>query len=241
MCKRIAMWSGPRNLSTALMRSFASRSDCEVLDEPFYACYLDATGYNHPMRANIIRTQETDFDIIMSKLCAGKIHHKIQYQKHMAHHMLDHWDRSFIEKLTNVFLIRSPKKVVRSLGLKLNTFDPKQTGFIQQFELFQLVAEKSGSIPAVISADDINRSPEKALRAICAAIGIEFIDSMLKWTLGPHTYDGIWGKHWYKKVNASTSFVSDREENLELSREERNMVKVLKPFFEELEKHKLVF
>ena len=235
------MWSGPRNLSTALMRSFASRNDCEVLDEPFYASYLNTTGFNHPMRSTIIKSQKTDFDLIVSKLCTGKTYQKIQYQKHMAHHMLDIWDRSFVEKLTNVFLIRSPKKVIRSLGLKLDAFDVKQTGFIQQLEIFRLVAEKSGRIPAVISADDIRRSPEKALRAICAAINVEFIDSMLQWSKGPHPYDGIWGKHWYKKVNASTGFVFEREENLELSEEERQMVSVLQPFYKELEKYKLLF
>ena len=241
MCKRIAMWSGPRNLSTALMRSFASRDDCEVLDEPFYASYLSATGYNHPMRADIIGSQKTNFDLIASICSTGKLKQKIQYQKHMAHHMLDKWDRSFVEKLTNVFLVRPPKKVVRSLGLKLHSFDVKQTGFIQQFEIFQFIVKKTGKIPTVISADDIRRAPEKALRALCNAINIEFIDSMLKWSQGPHPYDGIWGKHWYSSVNSTTGFVFDSEKKLDLSKDERHMVSLLQPFYKELEKHKLDF
>ena len=120
--KRISMWSGPRNLSTALMRSFASRTDCSVIDEPFYAAYLETTGIDHPMKNLILKTYNVDPKVIAERCAFGEVTTKIQYQKQMTHHMLDTFDRSFIYEVSNGFLIRAPEKVVKSFGEKITDF-----------------------------------------------------------------------------------------------------------------------
>ena len=202
---RIAMWSGPRNLSTALMYAFAARGDCAVGDEPFYAAYLAATGIDHPMADQIIAAGETD-PAAVARACLGPVpqDQPLFYQKHMTLHMIPGFDRSFISGLTNVFLIRHPARVIASYSRKRESPTLPDIGFVQQAELFDQVADQTGAQPLVIDSADIRADPRGKLSALCAALGIPFTEAMLNWPAGPKSFDGVWAPHWYNAVHAST-------------------------------------
>lgn len=204
---KIAMWSGPRNLSTAMMYSFAARPDCAVWDEPFYAAYLARTGMDHPMRDAIIAAHDADPASVAAACTAlipdGKA---LYYQKHMTLHMIPAFDRGFMRDLTNVFLIRHPARVVASYSQKREAPTLADIGFVQQAELFDEVAGWSGRTPLVVDSADIRANPRETLGKLCAALGISFHDSMLEWPAGPKPYDGVWAPHWYNAVHASTGF-----------------------------------
>ena len=204
---RIAMWSGPRNLSTALMYAFASRGDCAVWDEPFYAAYLQATGINHPMAAEVIAAGEPD-PARVAAACLGQIpqSQSLFYQKHMTLHMIPAFDRGFLRGLTNVFLIRHPARVVASYAQKRESPTLADIGFVQQAELFDQVADWLGHPPIVVAAEDIRANPGRTLNQLCTGLGISFADSMLSWANGPKLYDGVWAAHWYNAVHASSGF-----------------------------------
>lgn len=204
---RIAMWSGPRNLSTALMYSFASRPDCAVWDEPFYAAYLAATGIDHPMRDAVIAAGVADPDQVAAR-CIGPNPDgaAIWYQKHMTMHMVPRFDRGFLASLTNAFLIRHPAHVVDSYSRKRQAATLADLGFLQQAELFDQVAEMTGTAPPVISAESIRQDPRAALSRLCPALGIPFTEAMLGWPPGPKAHDGVWAPHWYNAVHASNGF-----------------------------------
>jgi hypothetical protein len=205
--KRIAMWSGPRNLSTAMMYSFAARGDCTVWDEPFYAAYLDATGVSHPMRDDIIAAHESDPDVVAAT-CKGPVPlgNPVFYQKHMTLHMVPEFDRRWMRSCTNVFLIRHPARVIASYAKKREGATLADIGFVQQSELFDEVAAWSGTDPVVIDSDDIRAEPEAMLQKLCAAIGLTFTRKMLRWPAGGNAADGVWAPHWYAAVHRSTGF-----------------------------------
>ena len=204
---RIAMWSGPRNISTAMMRAWGNRPDTFVCDEPFYAHYLQATGREHPGAAEVIAAGETDWRKVVARLSeevpGGK---RIFYQKQMTHHLLPEIDRAWLGRITNCFLIRDPAEVIVSY-LKRND-DPvlEDVGFVQQAEIFDWVRAQSGAVPPVIDAHDVLENPAKMLRLLCDAIGVDFREEMLSWPPGLRETDGIWAKHWYGEVATSTSF-----------------------------------
>jgi hypothetical protein len=206
---RIAMWSGPRNISTAVMRAWGNRPDTFVCDEPFYAYYLKATGRDHPGAAEVIASGETDSRKVIAQLTGpipgGK---RIFYQKQMTHHLLPEIDRGWLGAVTNCFLIRDPAEVIASYIKKNNDPTIDDIGFAQQAEIFDWARAESGSgaIPPVIDARDVLENPEKILRLLCEAIGVEFTDAMLSWPRGLRETDGIWAKHWYTEVAESTSF-----------------------------------
>jgi len=194
---RIAMWSGPRNLSTALMYAFAARGDCDVMDEPFYASYLQATGLNHPMRAEILKHHETDPCRVVDTFESAKPH---LYMKHMAHHMIPEMPLDWAADCTNVYLIRHPARVIASYRRKHENPSLKDLGYPQQATIFE-------SYPGpVIDSTDIRRDPKRALKSLCAAIGLPWSDTMLCWRAGGHASDGVWAAHWYDKVHQSTGF-----------------------------------
>jgi hypothetical protein len=201
------MWSGPRNISTALMRSWGNRADTAVCDEPFYAYYLRTTGIPHPGAEEVIRCHESDWHRVVERLLGpvpdGK---KIFYQKHMAHHLLPEIDRGWLERVTNVFLIRQPREVVISLSRILPQPRLVDTGFPQQAELFKLLQERTGKVPPVIDARDVLRDPPRLLRLLCEAVEVPFTEAMLSWPPGPRQTDGVWAKHWYGAVVKSTTF-----------------------------------
>ena len=237
--KRIAMWSGPRNLSTALMRSFASRRDCSVVDEPFYAAYLKTTGVDHPMKSLILESYNTDPLEVAKNCLKGKANLKLQYQKHMTHHMIPSFDRSFVHEVSNAFLIRSPEKVIKSFGKKITNFSLEDLGFIQQVDLFNMISDKTGKVPPVIDADDLCSNPKTVLIGLCSALEINFCDKMLSWNTGTHPYDGIWGDYWYRSVNKSSGFSTPNTHN-ELKHSSRTLlVDKAETYFQMLNKYKI--
>lgn len=204
---RIAMWSGPRNLSTALMYAFAARPDCAVWDEPFYAAYLRLTGIDHPMRDQIIARHDSD-PARVAAACAGAAPDgkPLFYQKHMTLHMIPGIDRGFMRACRNVFLIRHPARVIASYAAKRENPTLADIGFAQQAALFDEVAGWSGETPLVVDSADIRADPRGTLGRLCAALGIPFSEAMLSWPAGPKPYDGIWAAHWYPAVHRSTGF-----------------------------------
>jgi len=204
---RIAMWSGPRNISTAMMRSFENRTDTAVWDEPFYAAYLTATGLDHPMRGEVIAAGIANPAGVVEEILAeppgGAA---VFYQKHMTHHMIEGFDRGWLNRMINCFLIRAPERVLASYVAKREEVALADIGFVQQEELFRQVADTTGDAPPVIDAGDVVADPEAVLRKLCAACNIGFDDAMLTWPQGPRASDGAWAPHWYGAVWSSTGF-----------------------------------
>lgn len=231
---KIAMWSGPRNLSTAMMYAFAARGDCAVVDEPFYAAYLARTGLEHPMREEILASQPTDPDIVAEGLVGanpgGKPHY---YQKHMTHHMVPGMPRDWMAEVVNVFLIRHPARVVASYAAKREGPELDDLGFRQQVELFDHV-EALGQEPVVIDSHDVRENPEAALRALCAAIGLDWRPQMLRWPAGGIPEDGVWAAHWYGAVHRSTGFAGPEGKLPRLEHDYAGLAEAAMPFYERL-------
>lgn len=212
---RVAMWSGPRNLSTALMRSWGARADTSVVDEPLYAVYLAATGKDHPGRDAILQSQPTDWTTVADAL-SGPVPEgrAIWYQKQMAHHLLPHVGRGWLDEVSfrHAFLIRDPAAMLVSLDTV--TPDPvlEDTGLPQQVELFERMADRDGIAPPVLDSAEVLRNPEGVLRALCSALDVPFDPAMLAWEPGPRSTDGVWAEHWYANVWASTGFGAPRDE-----------------------------
>jgi hypothetical protein len=204
---RIAMWSGPRNISTAMMRAFGAREDCAVSDEPFYAAYLSATGLEHPMREAVIASQPTYWRQVAAAMI-GPIPdgRPLWYQKHMTHHMLPEFGADWIDKLVNVFLIRAPEAVLASYAQKRSDFTLAEIGLPAQVALFERTAQRLGKAPPVISGADVLADPRRALWALCSAVGIGFSEAMLSWPPGRRPSDGVWAPAWYSAVETSTGF-----------------------------------
>ncbi len=211
---QIAMWSGPRNISTAMMRAWGNRSDTFVVDEPFYAFYLNATGKKHPGAKEIIASGETDWRKVVAQLTKhvpnGK---RISYQKQMTHHLLPGVDRQWLDRVTNCFLIRDPREVIVSYIKKQGDPTLEDIGFVQQAEIFDWVHAHTSATPPVIDAHDVLENPKRILGLLCDSIGVEFRESMLSWPPGLREADGIWAKHWYGEVAKSTSFQPYRTKN----------------------------
>lgn len=201
------MWSGPRNLSTALMRSFGSRADTAVTDEPFYGCYLKATGDPQPMAAEVIAAMDCDWTSVARSLCGpvpgGR---PIWYQKHMAHHMEGPVGIEALPGHVHAFLVRDPRRVVASYAAKRTTVRPHHLGLARQRAWFEALADRLGHAPPVVDSADILADPAGTLAALCAALGIAFDTAMLAWAPGRQPTDGIWAAHWYGAVEASTGF-----------------------------------
>jgi hypothetical protein len=237
---RIAMWSGPRNISTALMRAFENREDCVVWDEPFYGYYLDASGSDHPGAAEVIGDQGTDSDAIIAR-CIGEIPggKSIFYQKHMTLHLLTQLDRSWLKALENCFLIREPEAVIASYAAVRSTVTLADIGFMQQAELFDQVRSISGQVPLVIDSREFLLDPRAMLEAICDRFDVEFSDTMLHWPPGPRASDGVWARYWYDSVWRSTGFACYRERSYDLDDQAREIAQQARPFYEDLHQFRL--
>lgn len=236
---RLAVWSGPRNLSTAMMYAFGHREDFTAVDEPFYAAYLAKTGLIHPMGDQIIASQPTDPDQVIAGLLAPTAKPHV-YHKHMSQHMIDGIPREFIEECTNVFLIRHPARVVASFSAKYDNVTLDSIGFVQQYELCSQLLAK-GIAPVVIDSADIRRAPEAGLRAMCDAVGLEFDPSMLHWPAGPHPDDGVWAAHWYGAVHQSTGFAGAEGPLPDVPEALQPLVDGAMPHYEEMQKMALSF
>jgi len=203
---RIAMWSGPRNISTAMMRAFENREDTVVVDEPFYAYYLQATGLSHPMAQEIIRSQPTAWSVVAEALSVAPVSADVFYQKHMTHHMLREIDLSWTSNLKNCFLIRDPKPVVKSYSLKMDSVTQDDIGIIRQFELYEEISAITGQDMPVIDARQFLADPQSGLRRLCDQCAIPDSSKMLNWPEGRRETDGVWASHWYGAVENSTGF-----------------------------------
>jgi hypothetical protein len=214
---RIAMWSGPRNVSTALMRSFGSRADTHVVDEPLYAHYLERTGLAHPGAADVLAHHETDWRAVVRDLLGpvpeGK---RVSYQKHMAHHLLPGIEREWLGGLRHAFLVRDPAEMLASLVRVWPSAELEDTGLVQQLEVFELVKRTSGVTPPVVDARDLLQDPRRMLGALCAALDLPFDEAMLAWEPGPRATDGIWARHWYSAVERSRGFAPYRARTVDL-------------------------
>lgn len=235
--KRIAMWSGPRNLSTAMMYSFGGRRDSVVVDEPFYAAYLAKTGLAHPMRDKILASQSQDALVVESQLL-GPVTPPVFYQKHMTQHMVEDMPIDWIGQVTNVFLIRHPARVVASYAKKREGPNLDDIGFRQQAELFDHVCAL-GQMPVVIDSYDIRRDPEMMMRKLCEAIDLTWDAGMLEWPSGGHASDGVWASHWYGAVHASTGFANAEGELPLLESDYAKIAAQAMPYYDRLAAVKL--
>ena len=205
------MWSGPRNISTAMMRAFENRADTAVVDEPFYAAYLHSTGADHPARETVIRSQPTDWRAVAAALCSESPA-PIWYQKHMTQHILADMDLGFTEQLQNCFLIREPRRIIASYARIRPQFSLEELGFPQQERLFARECERLGTVPPVLDSALTLADPPAVLGELCARLGIPFDNAMLAWPAGPRDSDGVWAPHWYASVWQSTGFAAPAAE-----------------------------
>ena len=237
---RIAMWSGPRNISTALMRAFENRSDCAVWDEPLYGYYLQATGIDHPGAAEVIATHGSDSDAIIAR-CIGPIPDgkTLFYQKHMTLHLLPQLDRSWLEALHNCFLIREPEAVIASYAAVRTEATLNDIGFVQQAELFDDASRIAGHSPLVIDSNDFLRDPATMLEALCDRLAIDFSADMLHWPAGPRASDGVWARYWYDSVWQSTGFTAYRKKTYALADKDRDIARAARPYYEKLQQYRL--
>ncbi len=238
---RIAMWSGPRNISTAMMRAWENREDCAVSDEPLYAAYLATTGIDHPGRDEVIAAGETDWrrvaDALLGPVPGGKA---IWYQKHMNHHLLADMDTDWVLGLRNVLLIRDPSEVVASYIKSRAAVTPDDIGLPQQGRLFDLLCDALGEAPIVIDAGDFLRAPEAHLRALCGRLGIAFTPRMLSWPAGPRDSDGVWAPYWYDAVWRSTGFEPWRPREDTLTGEALAAADICRPIYERLREYRMM-
>lgn len=233
---KIAMWSGPRNLSTAMMYAFGARADMAVVDEPFYAAYLRETGLEHPMRAEVLASQSTDPACVAATLIGsnpGKKPH--YYQKHMCQHMLPNVPRDWMTNVMNVFLIRHPARVIASFAAKYENPTLTDIGFSQQSELYDHVLSLSQK-PVIIDSSDIRANPEVMLRKLCDAVGLDWDPAMLSWPKDGHPDDGVWAPHWYGAVHGSTGFAGPEGSLPKLNGKAAELLDEALPHYERLAK-----
>lgn len=234
-CVRVAMWSGPRNISTAMMRAWGNRADTFVCDEPLYAHYLNVTRKPHPGMEEVIAAGETDWRKVTDWLTGDAPEGKeIFFQKHMAHHLLPAMDRDWIGRLENVLLIREPKEMLTSLIKATPDAELEDTGLPQQLELFAWLRERNGTSPAVIDARDVLENPRGMLRLLCERFGVEFSESMLAWPAGPRATDGVWAKYWYHEVEKSTGFRPYKAKDEDVPEHWRGMLMECERIYSEL-------
>jgi hypothetical protein len=229
MVTRVAMWSGPRNISTAMMRSFGSRADTTVVDEPLYAHYLAATGLDHPGRAQILASQPNDWHDVAVTL-AGPLPGgaTVQFQKHMTHHMLPGIERSWLGAFTHAYLIRDPAYVVASYAKVRETPTLEDLGYPQQLSLFR-------QFPGpVVDARDVLLDPRGTLQRLCVALDIPWDAAMLHWERGRRDTDGVWASHWYANVEASMCFAPYDPTPPDVPAALQPIVDAAMPFYEEM-------
>jgi hypothetical protein len=237
---RVAMWSGPRNISTAMMRAWGNRPDTFVCDEPLYAHYLHVTRREHPGAAEVIAAGPTDvrqaIAWLLGPVPGGR---RVWYQKHMSHHLLPDVPRDWLREVTNCFLIREPREVLTSLVKHVPDATLPDTGYAQQAEIFDLVRGWTGRTPPVVDARDVLNDPRRVLGKLCEALGVEFTDRMLSWPPGLRETDGVWAKHWYKEVETTTSFRPYKPKEEPIPPHMREMLAGCEEHYQKLYAHRL--
>ena len=240
MTVRIAMWSGPRNLSTAMMRSFGSRPDTFVSDEPFYGCYLKDSGADHPMRDEIVAAMDCDWQSVMATLRHDPPDSApIWYQKHMWHMMVGPIGYRDFAGFRHAFLIREPERMIASYLKKREAARFEDFGLEKQAEFFEREAERLGHAPPVIDANDVLADPETVLSKLCQALGIAWDRAMLSWAPGRRETDGVWAAHWYNAVEKSTGFGPPESDPVELSAADQRLADRMRPFYDRLAAHRM--
>jgi len=237
---RIAMWSGPRNISTAMMRSWEARGDCAVVDEPFYAHYLQATGLPHPGAAEVIAEHETDarkvVEFLTGPVAGGK---PVFYQKHMCHHMLPDVPLDWLGAVRHSMLLREPRRMLISLAKVTPNPTLEDTGLPQQERLYDEITKRTGAPPPVFDCADILADPSGALRAMCDGLGVEYTERMLTWPPGRRDTDGAWAPHWYANVERSTGFEKPREASEDLPERLTDLLRECERIYERLAERRI--
>lgn len=235
------MWSGPRNISTALLRAFENRADAAVVDEPLYAFYLERTGKRHPGREAILASQPRDWRVVLERLLGpvpgGRA---VFYQKHMAHHLLDEVERASLAGLEHAFLIRDPARMLVSLDRVTPDPELEDTGLPQQLELFRRERERTGRTPPVLDSDDVLADPRGLLGRLCTAWAIPFDEAMLAWPPGPRATDGVWAPHWYAAVLRSSGFEPPRRAPVAFPARLQPLLAACRPLYAELHASRLL-
>lgn len=236
--KRISMWSGPRNVSTAFMYSFHHRGDCEVVDEPYYAHYLKYSGIDHPMREEILASQEQDAEKVTERLRKERSEKPYLFMKNMPHHMVG-LDLEFAQEFQNFFLIREPRAMIASYLQKRGEVTMKDLGLDSQYELFESLSKSGKKVPVIDSRTLLNH-PREVLTKLCIHVDIPFKESMLNWPAGAISQDGIWAAHWYANVHASTGFGAPKKESeVLIPRQHEGLASLCDEYYQELKKYEV--
>ncbi len=237
---RIAMWSGPRNISTAMLRAWGNRPDTWVVDEPLYAHYLTQVRVAHPGVDEVIASQENDWRKVVEALTGPvPMGRAIYYQKHMSHHWLPHLQGDWLLRLSNAILIRHPAEVLPSLTAKMGPPQLTDTGFPQQLALLRFIRERTGTTPPVLDSEDILHDPRGMLTHFCEVVGVPFLDAMLNWPPGRRETDGVWAKYWYDAVEKSTGFEPYRPRDRTVPAALEPLLAECLPYYEELRSHRV--
>ncbi len=231
-CLKLSVWSGPRNVSTALMYSFRQRPDTLVVDEPLYAHYLDVTGADHPGDEEVLAAMDRDGERVVREVILGPCERPVHFIKNMAHHLVA-LDRSFLSRITNALLIRDPKEMLPSLAVQLPHPTLRDTGLQQQVEILDLVLEQDED-PVVLDARELLLDPPVVLERACGKLGIPFYGAMLSWPPGPKPEDSVWAKHWYGSVHSSTAFAPYEPKTEPFPRRLEPLLKECRPLYERL-------
>ncbi len=235
---RIAMWSGPRNISTAMMRSFGSRADTAVTDEPFYGAFLKQTGTPQPMADEVIASMDCDWRSVAGAM-RGPVPggHPIWYQKHMPHHMVGPVDITDFPEHAHVFLIRDPARVIASYAEKRVCVSLDDLGLERQCDYFERISDTTGKAPPVIDSGDVLADPEAVLKALCTALGIAWDPAMLCWEPGLREADGLWASHWYNAVAGSSGFAPPPAGKPQLDADQADLADSARPYYDRLKHH----
>lgn len=238
------MWSGPRNISTAIMRAWENRPDTVVWDEPLYAFYLDRTGLDHPMAEAVIAAGDPDWRDVVAKILGPLPPSKdgsarVFFQKHMTHHLLPEVERGWMDKVSNCFLIRDPREVIASYAKARAEFDIDDVGVKQQAEIFDYLLARTGEPPVVIDSEELLRNPAGVLEAWCGRLELPFSRRMLEWPAGPRDSDGVWAAHWYANVHDTTGFAPYVKKGFDLPPHLEPMAEACQPLYERLWSYRL--
>ena len=229
MCSVICLWSCPRNISTALMYSFAQREDTDVFDEPLYAHYLKISGAKHPGREEILNTLDSDGNRVVQEVILQKSK-KLLFHKLMTHFLID-IDTNFLSYVSNIIFVRNPIEIINSYNKVIPNPSIESIGIKQQYELY-LDLKRKGKTPIILDSKYLLKNPKLILEKVCALLQIPFDKKMLKWKKGGRKEDGVWAKYWYKNVHNSTGFLSYKNKNIVLTKKNELLAKECLPYYD---------